>query len=110
MREERGKEIIGGFPEEVTQTETANRRWEGGEYEGVEEGRVLQEGMGQMMQSLVGPVKELRFTLRVNLACLAKMENDIWESSWTYFWILPVQKWRFFASSIQILPFYMKKN
>lgn len=38
----------------------------------MEEGRVLQEGMGQMMQSLVGPVKELRFTLRVNLVCLAK--------------------------------------
>lgn len=47
----------------------------------MEEGRVLQEGMGQMMRSLVGPVKELRFTLSVNLVCLAKMENDIWKSS-----------------------------
>ena len=32
-------------------------------------GGALQAGRGQMMWSPVGPIKELRFTLRVNLVC-----------------------------------------
>ena len=61
----REKEIPEGFPKEVAlklRLEIQDERMKGW-------GGPLQAGRGQMMRSPVGPVKELRFTLRVNLVC-----------------------------------------
>ena len=59
------KEIPEGFPKEVAlklRLEIQDERMKG--WRGA-----LQAGRGQMMWSPVGPIKELRFTLRVNLVC-----------------------------------------